>query len=152
MMYSQHKIRALVIGIIAIIIFAFTPASFLGAYDKTTFWTLYAFTLVGQWFSLTYIVSKRNPNKAGSPIKHDTLYMLVDNALKIVTTLVLSLLAVRFLPDLIEVLSANFTFFKTLFAQKLTDAAAAMVVGGSLYWIVEFIAKMKKRVTDKDSK
>lgn len=149
-MYDQSKIRALVIGVLAITVFAFTPASFLGGMDKETFWSNYAFGLTGLWFALTFLVSKRDPNKAGSPIRHSTRYMIVDNAQKIVTTLVLLMIPIRFLPDLKEILSANFDFFKRLFELKISNAAVAVIVGGGLYRGVAFIVKMKERVKQKD--
>lgn len=124
------RLSTIIIGILPIFIFLFTPASFYGEYTPVVFWDLFAHGLFGQFIYLVVASLTRNPNKEGSPIKHSWGYLLADNATRVFNTLILLLFAIRFLPQLFNVDPTPWN---------------ATLAGSSLYAIITVFVKRRSQ-------
>lgn len=71
----------------------------------------FIWALVGALLSLLLNVATRNPTTTSSPVKFSWLHLVSDNLRRIVTTLLLILVCLRFMPDLLGVQLAAFPAF-----------------------------------------
>lgn len=76
---------------------------FIGTSDITYFLVLFAFALIGAFISLRWQVHKRNKRSSATPEPFSWKFMLLDNINRIVVSIFLIFLGLRFSPALLGV-------------------------------------------------
>ena len=69
---------------------------FFGPYTAMTFLGYFLFALFGLWLSLSLQANKRDPNASTTPFHFTWAFLLSDNVKRIVTSLALIYVAIRF--------------------------------------------------------
>lgn len=80
------------------------------------FWVAFSWALVGAVLSLLLNVATRNPSTPNSPLKFSWVHLVADNFLRLVTTIILIVVFLRFLPDLTGIQLSPFAAFGVGFA------------------------------------
>lgn len=83
----------------------------LGQTSGNDFAHAFIWALVGAVLSLLLNVATRNPTTPNSPVKFSWLHLLGDNVVRIITTLLLIIVCLRFMPDLFGIQLSAFAAF-----------------------------------------
>jgi hypothetical protein len=91
-------------------------AGLLGANDPHIFFHVLIWALVGAVLSLLLHVAQRNPLTPNSTIRFSWRFFLWDNFKRIITTVLLIVVVLRFMPELLGFQLSAFTAFLAGFA------------------------------------
>lgn len=83
----------------------------LGTQDWPMYFAEWFFALIGVLLSLLLATTKRNPNSPTSPVHFSWTYMIADNAKRVLTSLILIFLFLRFSNELLGI---NISLFLAL--------------------------------------
>jgi hypothetical protein len=83
----------------------------LGQTSGNDFAHAFIWALVGAVLSLLLNVATRDPNTTHSPVKFSWLHFIADNLRRILSTLMLIIVCLRFMPDLFGVQLSAFAAF-----------------------------------------
>lgn len=102
----------------------------LGTTDYTAYAVSFVLALIGAFFSLRFQVAKRNKNSPETPQRFSVKFMLADNAMRLLTTVLLIFIGLKFSQEL---LGAEVTQW------------GAIVIGLSLDKVSEFLKNQSSK-------
>lgn len=93
----------------------------LGTDDFTLVFVTYIYALLGAFFSLLLESTNRNPMSCKSPVEHSWYFLFTDNAKRILRTVLMIIVVMRFCKELLGLdLTIYSSFFIGLISDKLS--------------------------------